>query len=463
MPDTLSKGRDARQPEVAEFLKQHPEIRSVDAIFPDLCGIVRGKRYPIDQIDKIFNEGMAFPGSSFLLDVLGENHDPTGLGFSDGDPDSLARAVPETLKPVPWSPKPLAQVMLTFASADGKPFRYEPRNVLARVVERLAELKLRPVVAFELEFYLIDSKRTANGAPQPPLSPLTGERDEATQVYGMADVDAFDEVLEEIARCCAAQGIPTGAISAEYAPGQFEINLGHVADPMMAADHCILFQRVVKGVARRHAMQATFMAKPYPKNAGSGMHMHISMLDESGANAFDGGAEERASALMKHALGGMMETMAEAMPFLAPNPNSYRRFQPNIFVPIRRCWGFENRSVALRIPMSDGNARRVEHRVAGADANPYLALATALAGMHYGITQRIDPGPAFSGNAGFAFDEALPWRSRRAFDMLAEAKILPDYLGADYVETYTACKLAEMDKFELEPSPLEYRWYLQPE
>jgi len=451
------------QAEVAAFLRDHPETRALDAIFADLCGIVRGKRYPIDEADKIFAEGLGFPGSAMLLDVLGESHDPCGRGFSDGDPDVLAKAVPGTLKPVPWAPRPLAQVLLAFHEPDGAPYAFDPRNVLARVAARLEALKLRPVVAFELEFYLIDPRRTAEGGPQPPVSPLTGTRDDATQVYGMGDVDAFDAVLEDIARACAAQDVPSGAISAEYAPGQFEINLGHVADPVMAADHCVLFQRAVKGVARRHGYQATFMAKPYPREAGSGMHLHISLLDAEGRNVFDGGPAGPASDTLRHAVGGILAGMPEAMAILAPNRNAYRRFQPNIFVPIRRSWGFENRSVALRIPLGKGSARRIEHRVAGADANPYLALATALAGIHHGIATEADPGPPDSGNAGHAFDDGLPWRPRRALEALRDGHLLRDYLGPDYVDAYVACKLAEMDKFEAQPSPLEYRWYLQPE
>ena len=450
-----------RPQEVADFLRQHPETRAVDAIFADLSGVVRGKRYPIDDLDKIFTHGLAFPGSAFLLDVVGESHDPAGLGFSDGDPDVPAFAIPGTLAPVPWAPKPLAQVLLSFRREDATPYPYEPRNVLARVAERMDALDLRPVVAFELEFYLIDPERAPGEAPQPPISPLTGTRDTGTQVYGMADVDAFDTVLEEITRACAAQGVPTGAISAEYAPGQFEINLGHVADPLMAADHCVLFQRVVKGVAKRHGLQATFMAKPYPTQAGSGMHMHLSMLDNDGNNAFDGGAAGPASALLRQAIAGILDGLPEAMAMLAPNPNSYRRFQPDIFVPIRRSWGFENRSVALRIPHGAGHARRIEHRVAGADANPYLALATVLAGAHHGITNQLDPGAPDTGNAGHAFDDALPWRPRRAFEALADATVLRGYLGDAYVDAYAACKQAEMDKFESEPPPLEYRWYLQ--
>ncbi|MCH7796613.1 MAG: glutamine synthetase, partial [Proteobacteria bacterium] len=434
----------------------------VDAIFADLSGIVRGKRYPIDHLAKLYGGAVAMPASVYLLDATGESHDPGGRGFSDGDPDAGVRIVPGSLKPVPWADRPGCQVMITLVEEDQRPYPFEPRNLLARVAARFAELDLRPVVAFELEFYLVDRERRPDGAPQPPVSPVTGARDRGTQVYGMAEIDAFAALLDDVAEACAAQDIPSSAISAEYAPGQFEINLQHVADPLLAADHCVLFKRAVKGVARRHGVQASFMAKPYLDQTGCGLHLHISLQDKTGRNVFDGG-EAPASATLEHALGGILDILPESMAFLAPNVNSFRRYQPNVFVPIRRTWGFENRSTALRIPLGRGAARRIEHRVAGADANPYLALATALAGIHHGITNEIAPPPAFEGNAGFAFDEDLPFRVRPALARLIESEVLADYLGPEYPRLYAACKTEELEAFERHIGAREYAWYLQPE
>jgi glutamine synthetase len=204
------------------------------------------------------------------------------------------------------------------------------------------------------------------------------------------------------------------------------------------------------------------MAKPYLDQAGSGLHMHMSLRDRRGRNVFDGG-QAPASVALEHAVGGVLATLPEAMAFLAPNVNSFRRFQPNLFVPIRRCWGFENRSVALRVPLGKGAARRIEHRVAGADANPYLALAAFLAGVHHGLTNRIAPPPAFEGNAGFAPDEDLPFRPRPALAKLLESEVLAAYFGAEYPPLYAACKLAELDAFEHNIDAREYAWYLQPE
>jgi glutamine synthetase len=440
--------------EAAQLLAAHPDIKWVDTIYADLSGVVRGKRYPIDHLKKLLTGTLAVPGSVFLLDTSGSCSDPLGYGFADGDPDSPVRADPATLKPVPWAEVPTAQVMLRFYEKDGSPFRFEPRTVAARVLARLAELKLRPVVAFELEFYLVDRERAAGGQPQPPISPMTGARESETQVYAMNDVDAYAGFLQEVGEACAAQDIPCGAISSEYAPGQFEINLQHLDDPLMAADHAVLFKRAVKGVARRHGMQATFMAKPYPELTGSGLHLHVSLLDEAGRNVFDGG-EAPASQELLHAMGGVLDLMPESMALLCPNVNSYRRFKPNVFTPVRRCWGYENRSVALRVPLGEGKARRIEHRIAGADANPYLVLA--------GITEKIDPGPAAEGNAGEDYDPGLPFRPRRAFELLQAGGALTDYIGDEYAKVYAACKLGELDSFESEIGDKEYAWYLQAE
>ena len=455
-------------PEAATYLADHPDSVAIDVIYPDLCGICRGKRYPMNLFAKLMTEGLATPGSVFLLDVVGENHDSLGMGFSDGDPDCLVKTIPGTLKPVPWARQPTGQVLVTFEAGNGTPYPFEPRNVLRKTLTRLEELALRPVVAFELEFYLIDRERLAGGRPQPPLSPISGKRMRGTQVYGMAEVDAFAELIGDITDACEIQGIETGAITKEYAPGPFEINLHHLDDPLLAADQCIMFKRIVRAVAQRHGVEATFMAKPYGESAGSGLHLHCSLLNGDGVNVFaeDEAGNARSPATsqnLRHAIAGILELMPESMAILAPNPNSFRRFEPNIFVPITRSWGHENRSVALRIPTGDRKARRIEHRIAGADANPYLALATIFAGLHHGLANAVEPPPASDGNAGTGYDDALAFRPRRALERMAQSSLLADYLGADFTQAYVDCKLAELDKFDSIMSPAEFEWFLQTE
>ena len=447
---------------LSAFLKKHPDTRYLDVFYCDLSGIIRGKRYPIGQAEKIFNAGAMTPGSCFLLAVTGESMDPAGMGFSDGDPDEIGRPLLSTLAPAPWTQVPVAQVMLTLESLDGTPFYYEPRNVLRRVLHRFNDLGLRPVVAFELEFYLVDAQRDESGGILPPRGPLTGRRTDTAQVYSMEDVEEFARYLDEVTTTCAMQGITTGAISGEYAPGQFEINLQHSDDPLAAADQCAIFRRTVQGIAKKHRLQASFMAKPYPHQAGSGLHLHISLLDDQGNNALDGkgpyATPACGSPFLFHGIGGLRETMGDSMAIFAPNVNAYHRFAPNNFVPVTPCWGYENRSVAMRVPKSPGKARRIEHRVAGADANPYLTLATLLAAIHHGIHNRIDPGEPATGNAGETADPDLPLDIERALTRCRESAFMTQYLGEDYILAYTECKLEEYRAFS-QSGDSEIQWY----
>lgn len=450
---------------IKEFRKQNPDLKYFDLFYGDLCGVMRGKRYPADQMEKVIENGAAHCGSVFLLSVTGDNMNPLGLGFSDGDPDEQVRVIPDTLAPVPWAEYPTAQAMMTLHGVDGTPYYFEPRNVLQRVLERFADSGLKPIIAFELEFYLIDKQRNQSGLPQAPMTPGTQTRAEATQVYGFNALDEFAEYLSDLSRCFNLQNIKTGAITSEYAPGQFEINLQHNNDALRAADECIMFKRAVQGVARQHGMQATFMPKPYVDQSGSGLHLHISLYDDDGNNALDGGGvsgqPDCISDTMRHAIGGLLKLMPEYMAVLAPSINAYRRFQPDIFVPVQAKWAFENRSTAVRIPTGEGSARRIEHRVAGADANPYLSLAVLLSAMHHGISNKIAPGEPFNGNASETRDPNLPFRLQPALDRMTTSNVLKDYLGERYVQAYIECKHNELEAFEDVVSTKEYDWYMQ--
>ncbi len=279
----------------------------------------------------------------------------------------------------------------------------------------------------------------------------------------MDDVEDFSLYLNEVTQTCMNQGVTTGAISGEYAPGQFEINLQHNDNPLQAADHCVLFRRAVQSIARKHGYLGTFMAKPYLNNSGSGLHLHISLLNDKGENAFDGGGQygtpECGSDLLRHSIGGLKRNMAESMAIFAPNINSYHRYAPNIFVPVTPSWGYENRSVAIRIPKSPGTSRRLEHRVSGADANPYLTLATLLASIHDGITNQVDSGEPDQGNASEIPDPDLPLNVHDAMRKLRQSDRLAHYLGQDYLNAYTSCKICEHDAF-VESGKPETSWYL---
>ena len=449
--------------ELTALLEKYPDTRYLDVYYCDLSCVIRGKRYPISQAGKVLGSGMMTPGSGFLLAVNGESMDPEGMGFSDGDPDEVGMAIPGTLVKTPWAQLPTAQVMLTLESLTGNAYYYEPRNVLARVLSKFDALGLRPMVAFELEFYLVEPGRSEAGKLVPPCSPLTGQRTDTSQVYSMDDVEDFGLLLDEITSSCAEQGVTTGAISGEYAPGQFEINLQHNDNPLQAADHCVMFRRVVQGVAKKQGFQASFMAKPFLEESGSGLHLHISLLDNDGNNVFDGGGEygtpDCGTDTLFHAIGGLKQVMADSMGVFAPNRNAFRRFAPNTYVPVTPCWGYENRSVAMRIPKSPGEARRIEHRVAGADANPYLTLAALFAGIHHGITNTVDPRAPCTGNAGEFVDPDLPLDLMRAMDRTRNSTILQAYFGKQYLQAYTSCKTTEYDAFKSSGDD-EAKWYL---
>ncbi len=456
---TGSSAEDARLAELAAFLDTYPDLDHVDACLIDLCGIIRGKRYPRAELDKLFRSGLQFPYSTYFLDATGHCADPCGRGISDGDPDGVCLPVPGTLVPTPWLGETAAQVMVTMGEGNGAPAMVEPRNVAAAVARRFTELGLRPIIAFELEFYLLDEVADGNGRPQPPISPLTGLRDETTQVYGIDEVSGFTALFRDVDRAALMQKIPASVTSAEFAPGQYEINLKHVDAPIAAADHCALLRHLVKGVARQHGIRATFMPKPFANRAGNGMHVHMSLVDTQGRNVFDDGSAE-GSATLKHAIGGLLATLPESMALFAPSINSYRRFAPRLYVPVTKSWGIDNRSVAVRIPSGASASRRFEHRVAGADANPYLVLAALLAGVHYGLSNAVDPGPLWQGSACEEVDGDIPFDLPAALARLRASTILGSYLGESYVELYCATKEAELASFLDDITPREYQWYL---
>ncbi len=446
-------------PELDAFLARHPSTRFLDAVLFDLCGTAIGKRYPIRDAAKVWSSGVAFCAGITTLDALGTCWDVNGIGFSDGDPDATSFPVPGTLVPVPWMPD-VAQVLIAPAPPEGEAgWWFDPRHVLSTVVARFAELGLTPVTACELEFYLVDPARDAQGMVHPARPARAGRAPEAPRVLAFDKLDEFAPLLAEIDAACIAQGVPAGAATAEYGGAQFEVNLDHVTDPVQACDHALLLRRIVKGVAQKHGLDATFLSKPFTDQSGSGLHIHMSLADAEGRNVFDERTPD-GDRLLGHAIAGLQATSAEAMAIFAPNLNAYRRFGPNLFVPVNTSWGVNNRSVAFRVPMGGGKARRIEHRFAGAEANPYLVMAAMLAGVHHGLVQQLTPTPPSDGNAGETVDPDMPMRLWTALDRLEGSQILADYLGPRYPAAYAAIKRSELDAFLAEVLPREYDWYL---
>ncbi|MDP3848723.1 MAG: glutamine synthetase family protein [Pseudomonas sp.] len=444
--------------EANDFLKKHPDVQFVDLLIADMNGVVRGKRIDRASLHKVYQRGINLPASLFALDINGSTVESTGLGLDIGDSDRVCYPIPNTLCNEPWQKRPTAQLLMTMHEMEGEAFFADPRAVLQQVINKFDALGLTICAAFELEFYLID-QANVNGRPQPPMSPLSGKRPQSTQVYMIDDLDEYAECLQDILEGAQEQGIPADAVVKESAPAQFEINLHHVADPLKACDYALLLKRLVKNIAYDHEMDTTFMAKPYPNQAGNGLHVHISILDKDGTNIFKS-EDPATNDALRHAIGGIIETMPASMAFLCPNVNSYRRFGEKFFVPTSPTWGIDNRTVALRVPNDTADAVRIEHRVAGADANPYLVMASVLAGIHHGLTNQIEPGAPLEGNAYEQTEASLPNNLRDALRELDDNEVMGRYIDPKYIDVFVACKESELAEFEYSISDLEYNWYL---
>jgi len=443
------------------FLAEHPQIRFFDAFVNDLNTIERGKRIDRGNIAGVFQRGMPLPGSMFALDIEGGTIEASGLGFADGDADRPCMPIPGTLVPVPWQPDGVAQVQLTMHEHDGSAFFGDPRHLLGMVLGGFTRLGLTPVVAIEYEFYLVDSLRDPHGFPQPPKGPLTGRREFRTQINSMTDLNEYSPLLAEIDRVCRLQKVPSTSSLAEYGPGQYEVNLAHAPDALRVCDEALRFKRVVKSVARAHGCEATFIPKPYRDMAGSGLHIHVSLLDTDGRNIF-AAASPLESAPLRHAIGGTLSTLADGMALCAPGPNSYRRFRSEAYVPLHPTWSINNRGSAIRVPASDASNLRIEHRLAGADANPYLVLAWVLAGMLHGLDKRLEPPAVLTGNAYVQDGEPLPTTWAQATEQFARSEFARAALGDKFVNLFATVKRAELEEFNSWITPLEISRYLGP-
>ena len=377
------------------WLDAHPEITNIRCGASDLNGVARGKRIPRRFAAKLETEGTRFPLSVLNLDIWGEDIDDSPLVFEAGDPDGVLLPTERGFVPMPWLASPTALLPLWSFHEDGSPYAGDPRHALARVLAQYAERGLTPVCAVELEFYLVDD--SGRGIRQ-PASPRSGKRRAGAEILSLRALDAFDVFFNELYAACDAMDIPAETAISEGGEGQFEINLSHVPDALRAADDAWLFKMLVRGLARNHGMAASFMAKPYPDFAGNGLHVHFSVLDGKGRNIFADGTDVGTPAL-RHAIAGCLTGLSELALVFAPHGNSYARFVPGAHAPTGICWGYDNRTAAIRVPGGNPAAKRVEHRLAGGDVNPYLFLAAVLGSALAGITDATEPPAPLTGNA----------------------------------------------------------------
>lgn len=429
----------------------------VEALITDCNGIARGKWLPVQKLDAIEEQGLKLPKSALGLDVWGR--DIPALAHANGDIDGYCHLVEGSLRPsLTERGVDQAQVLLTMFDKDGSPYMGDPRQVLQALVKRFNEKQLKPCMAVELEFSLL---------PKPETSAALGTalRDQNAvggNLYALSELDYHGPLLEALRQAFDTQDLPYEGIIKESAPSQFEINVAHSDDVMLLADQVIRMQRTIRAVSARHGFVASFMPKPIDDEAGNGLHVHCSLLEETGANVFDDGGEE-GSELLRYAVAGCLELLPASMLLFAPSFNAYRRFQPGNHAPTESAWGYDNRTTAIRIPESPGAARRLEHRVAGADANPYLVLAAVLAGIWHGIENTLSPPNPIEGNA---WDQeidapALATTMDGAIAVFDQSEVLSDYLSAEFKTLFLATKQQEWNEFAKRVTEFELETYLR--
>lgn len=438
--------------ETEAFLSANPAVTWIDLILFDMNGIPRGKRFRRDDLVSIAKNGLMIPSTVFVMDARGNCIEETGKLWETGDPDIEFRILAGTLRPVPLGEGRHAQGVIALTEPD----TMDPRTILKAEVARIKALGYTPVVAVELEFYV--TKPNCNGAFTLNTPDGLSDNPDFPMTFQFEEMDTLSPVIDDIYKVAGAQGLPIDAVMQESGPGQFEINLKHKDDPAAAALDGLLLKRAVKAAAKAHGLDATFMSKPHHDWPGSGMHVHVSLLDKDGNNAFAG---DPISPLFRNALGGLQQTMADFMAIWAQSANAYRRYVPKSYVSMSAHWGINNRNVALRIPRAGGAATRVEHRVAGADANPYLVLAAILAGIRHGIQTKAEPGPMAVGTTDDCPAPELPIAWINAIEAFEQSLVVNRSFGLDFQDVYTKLKQTERANFERIVTSLDHLWYAQ--
>jgi glutamine synthetase len=422
------------------WLRKNPQVRAIRVAASDLNGQPRGKRVPVRFAEKAIAGGTRFPLSVLNLDIWGEDIDDSPLVAATGDRDGVLWPTERGFMPMPWLETPTGLLPIWMFHEDGRPFDGDPRHALNAVVQRYAARGLKPVVAVELEFFLIDD---SGRRLQVPPSPRSGKRRKAGEILSLRALDQFDDFFTELYDACEEMDIPADTAISEAGLGQFEINLMHQDDALRAADDAWLFKLLVKGLARKHGFAASFMAKPYEDYAGSGMHMHFSVLDSEGRNVFDDGTE-RGSDMLLHAVAGCLEAMPGSALIFAPHDNSFDRMVPGAHAPTGICWAYENRTAAIRIPSGSPAARRIEHRVAGGDVNPYLTVAAVLGAALSGIEDGNMPPDPITGNAYTADLPRIPQTWAGAIDAFETDPAVARIFAPELIRNYVMTKRQEL-------------------
>ena len=438
-----------RLPEAAKEFLEGKRLDEVECIISDLPGIARGKAVPASKFAK--QDYFHLPDSIFFQTITGDWGEAAGdEGFIEKD--MILRPDMSTASAAPWTGDTTLQVIHDAYDRTGRPVECSPRNVLKRVVQLYHDQGWEPVVAPEMEFYLV----ARNLDPAKSIQPMMGRSGRpaaARQAYSMTAVDEFGPVIDDIYDFAEAQGFEIDGITQEGGAGQLEINLRH-GNPVKLADEVFYFKRLIREAAMRHNCYATFMAKPIEEEPGSAMHIHHSVIDmETGKNLFSGPQGGETDAFF-HFIGGLQAHLPSAIAVMAPYVNSYRRYVKDHAAPINLAWGRDNRTTGIRIPLAGPESRRVENRLAGMDCNPYLGIAVSLACGYLGMMNEIRPDKQYKGDA-YEGDGDIPQVMGEALDVFEEATKLHEVLGPEFARVYAIVKRAEYEEFLHVISPWE--------
>ncbi|WP_299727584.1 glutamine synthetase family protein [uncultured Endozoicomonas sp.] len=442
---------------LASWLKEQ-KITEVEAVISDFTGIARGKIMPSNKF--LAEKGIRLPESILIQGVTGDYVDDEIYDdlMDPAEVDMILKPDESAVHKIPWALEPTALVIHDCYDKQGNLINTAPRAVLKNVLALYQAKGWTPVVAPELEFYL--TQRSAN--PDHPLQPpvgRSGRPESGRQSYSIDAANEYDPLFEDVYDWCEEQGLDIDTLIHEEGAAQMEINFRH-GDALSLADQVFLFKRTVREAALKHGINATFMAKPVSHEPGSSMHLHQSILDKEGNNIFSN-EDGSPSKLIDHYIGGLQKYVSESMALFAPNVNSYRRFLSNASAPVNLAWGIDNRTVSLRVPESTADSRRVENRLAGADANPYLSFAASLLCGYLGMINEIEPTEPETGNAAEdSNDKRLPLNLEEALELMENSEILKETLGEHFVRCYVEVKRAEYQNFKEIISSWE-RQYLQ--
>ncbi len=429
--------------QLAGWLRER-RITEVECVICDQTGIARGKIAPTSKF--LVEQGMRLPEGVLLQTVTGDPVD-SGLYYQLLDPadiDMFCRPDPAAAFLVPWAAEPTALVIHDTYDKRGLPIELSPRNVLKKVLRLYAEQGWQPVVAPEMEFYLTRRCGDPDLPFQPPVG-RSGRQETGRQSFSIDAANEFDPLFEDMYDWCEAQGLDLDTLIHEEGTAQMEINFRH-GDPLHLADQILVFKRTMREAALKHNVAATFMAKPMTGEPGSAMHLHQSVVDAEGQSVFSNPDGSMSRLFLQH-VGGLQKYIPELLPLFAPNVNSFRRFQPGTSAPVNVEWGEENRTAGLRVPESGPQNRRVENRLPGADANPYLAIAASLLCGYIGMVEQLTPSPPVQGRSHERRSLRLPLSLPSALDRMEGCQALETYLSPQFLAGYIAVKRAEQENF----------------